>query len=138
MTKIRVEEVIPQGEYIKRLIDEQGVDNLFVEQLTYLDDTTIMKLANLETKDDISFTNDGDKFIVQNEVEIDENVELRNILIKNYNKSDLVPFEKVDHYVDISISELLKRIDRNIVINEIYLLDRNFNTHLIWKDGEMV
>lgn len=51
MTKIKVEEVISQGEYHKRLIDEQGVDNLFAEQITYLDDRTVMKLVNLDTKD---------------------------------------------------------------------------------------
>ena len=50
MTKIKIEEVISQGEYIKRLIDEQGVNNLFAEQITYLDDRAVMKLVNLDTK----------------------------------------------------------------------------------------
>lgn len=138
MTKIKVEEVISQGEYLKRLIDEQGIDNPFVEQITFLTDESILKIADFETKDNVTYTNDGKYLVVQKEIEIDEDTELYNIIVKSVDESYAAPLEKVYHYVNISVSELLKRVDRNINIEEIYCLDRNFKTHLIWEDGEMV
>ena len=133
MTKIKVEEVIPQGEYIKRLIDEQGVDNLFAEQITYLDDRTVMKLVNLDTKDKISYTNDGRHFILQNEIEIDEDTILKNIIVKFVDPYSLTTFIK--HYNNISISHI---VNNTIGPKEIHYLDERLQTHLIWKDGEMV
>lgn len=133
MTKIKVEEVIPQGEYIKRLIDEQGVDNLFAEQITYLDDRTVMKLVNLDTKDKISYTNDGRHFILQNEIEIDEDTILKNIIVKFVDPYSLITFIK--HYNNISISHI---VNNTIGPKEIHYLDERLQTHLIWKDGEMV
>lgn len=137
MMKIKVEEVISQGEYIKRLIDQQGVNNLFAEQITYLDDRAVMKLANLETKDKISFTHDGDEFIIQKEIEIDEDTEFSNILVKAVMLCE-EPFERVIHFLYTSVSELLKNVRSNVSVKEIYCLDENFKTHLLWKDGEMV
>lgn len=138
MTKIRVEEVIPQGEYIKRLIDQQGVNNLFATQVTYLDDKTVIKLDELETKDSVSFTHDGDEFIIQKDIYISEEIKLENVLVKLYDKLDLTSIEKVKHYTDVSISDLLKKVHEKIVIKEIHYLDERLKTHLIWKDGEMV
>lgn len=138
MTKIKVEEVVTQGEYLKRLIDEQEIESPFVEQITFLTDESILKIADFETKDNVTYTNDGKYLVIQKEIEIDEDTKLHNILVKNVDVSYSIPFKKVNHYVSISISELLKRVDRNIIIEEIYCLDRNFKTHLIWKDGEMV
>ena len=127
MTKIKIEEVIPQGEYIKRLIDEQGVDNLFAEQITYLDDRTVMKLVNLDTKDKISYTNDGKHFILQNEIEIDEDTILKNIIVryfKPYSSSTMI-----NYYSNTSISYLL--YETPLEIKEIYYLDDAMNTQLI-------
>lgn len=133
MTKIKIEEVIPQGKYIKRLVDEQGVDNLFAEQLTYLDDRTVMKLVNLETKDKISYTNDGKHFVLQNEIEIDEDTTLKNIIVKFVDPYSLTTLIK--HYNNISISHI---VNNTIGPKEIHYLDERLQTHLIWKDGEMV
>lgn len=133
MTKIKVEEIVPQGEYIKRLIDEQGVDNLFAEQMTYLNDRTVMKLVDLETKDKISYTNDGKHFVVQNEIEIDENTRLKNIIVRYfepYSSSTLIK-----HYSGVSISHI---VNNTIGPKEIHYLDERLQTHLIWEDGEMV
>jgi|GEM_PF-5171379 hypothetical protein len=134
MTKIKVEEIVPQGEYIKRLIDEQGVDNLFAEQMTYLNDRTVMKLVDLETKNKISYTNDGKHFVVQNEIEIDENTRLKNIIVRYfepYSSSTLI-----SHYIKTSISYLVN--ETPLEIKEIHYLDERLQTHLIWEDGEMV
>lgn len=134
MTKIKIEEVISQGEYIKRLIDEQGVNNLFTEQITYLDDRAVMKLVNLDTKDKISYTNDGKHFVLQNEIEIDEDTILKNIIVK-YNK----PYSSstlISHYTNVSISHLVN--ETPLEIEEIYYLDDAINTQLIWEYGEMV
>lgn len=134
MTKIKVEEVVPQGEYIKRLIDEQGVDNLFAEQITYLDDRTVIKLVNLDTKDKISYTNDGKHFVLQNEIEINENTKLKNIIVKYfepYSSSTLI-----SHYTNVSISHLVN--ETPLEIEEVYYLDDAINTQLIWEYGEMV
>ena len=133
MTKIKVEEVVPQGEYIKRLIDEQGVDNLFAEQITYLDDRTVMKLVNLDTKDKISYTNDGKHFVLQNEIEIDEDTTLKNIIVKFVDPYSLTTLIK--HYNNISISHI---VNNTIGPTEIHYLDERLKTHLIWEDGEMV
>ena len=133
MTKIKVEEIIPQGEYIKRLIDEQGVDNLFAEQITYLDDRTVMKLVNLDTKDKIDYTNDGKHFVLQSEIEIDEDTKLKNIIVKFVDPYSLTTFIK--HYNNISISHI---VNNTIGPKEIHYLDERLQTHLIWKDGEMV
>ena len=133
MTKIKVEEVVPQGEYIKRLIDEQGVDNLFAEQITYLDDRTVMKLVDLDTKDKISYTNDGRHFVLQNEIEIDEDTILKNIIVKFVDPYSLTTLIK--HYNNISISHI---INNTIGPTEIHYLDERLKTHLIWEDGEMV
>lgn len=133
MTKIKVEEIIPQGEYIKRLIDEQGVDNLFAEQITYLDDRTVMKLVNLDTKDKIDYTNDGKHFVLQSEIEIDEDTKLKNIIVKFVDSYSLTTFIK--HYNNISISHI---VNNTIGPKEIHYLDERLQTHLIWKDGEMV
>lgn len=133
MTKIKVEEIIPQGEYIKRLIDEQGVDNLFAEQITYLDDRTVMKLVNLDTKDKIDYTNDGKHFVLQSEIEIDEDTKLKNIIVKFVDPYSLTTFIK--HYNNISISHI---VNNTIRPKEIHYLDERLQTHLIWKDGEMV
>ena len=134
MTKIKVEEVISQGEYIKRLIDQQGVNNLFAEQITYLDDRAVMKLANLETKDKISFTHDGDEFIIQNEIKIDENTILENIIVKYFKPYSSTTLIK--HYSDTSISHIIDSVFT--AVKEIHYLDERLQTHLIWKDGEMV
>ena len=134
MTKIKVEEVVPQGEYIKRLIDEQGVDNLFAEQITYLDDRTVMKLVNLDTKDKIDYTNDGKHFVLQSEIEIDEDTKLKNIIVKYfepYSSSTLI-----SHYTNVSISHLVN--ETPLEIKEVYYLDDAINTQLIWEYGEMV
>lgn len=134
MTKIKVEEIVPQGEYIKRLIDEQGVNNLFAEQMTYLNDRTVMKLVNLETKDDISYTNDGKHFVVQNDIEIDEDTILKNIIVRYfepYSSSTLI-----SHYTHTSISHLVN--ETPLEIEEIYYLDDAMNTQLIWGYGEIV
>ena len=129
MTKIKIEEVISQGEYIKRLIDEQGVNNLFAEQITYLDDRAVMKLVNLDTKDKISYTNDGKHFVLQNEIEIDEDTILKNIIVryfKPYSSSTMI-----NYYSNTSISYLL--YETPLEIKEIYYLDDAMNTHLIWE-----
>lgn len=134
MTKIKIEEVISQGEYIKRLIDEQGVNNLFAEQITYLDDRAVMKLVNLDTKDKISYTNDGKHFVLQNEIEIDEDTILKNIIVryfKPYSSSTMI-----NYYSNTSISYLL--YETPLEIKEIYYLDDAMNTHLIWEYGEMI
>lgn len=133
MTKIKVEEVISQGEYLKRLIDEQGVDNLFAEQITYLDDRTVMKLVNLDTKDKIFYTNDGKHFVIQNEIEIDEDTTLKNIIVKFVDPYSLTTLIK--HYNNISISHI---VNNTIGPKEIHYLDERLQTHLIWEDGEMV
>ena len=133
MTKIKVEEVVSQGEYIKRLIGQQGVDNLFIEQITYLDDRAVMKLSNLETKDKIFFTNDGQNFVIQDEIEIDEDTILKNIIVKFVDPYSLTTFIK--HYSNISISHI---VNNTIGPKEIHYLDERLQTHLIWKDGEMV
>ena len=133
MTKIKVEEIIPQGEYIKRLIDEQGVDNLFAEQITYLDDRTVMKLVNLDTKDKIDYTNDGKHFVLQSEIEIDEDTKLKNIIVKFVDPYSLTTFIK--HYNNISISHI---VNNTIGPKEIHYLDERLQTHLIWEYGEMV
>lgn len=133
MTKIKVEEVISQGEYIKRLIDEQGVDNLFAEQMTYLNDKTVIKLVDLDTKDKISYTNDGRHFVLQNEIEIDEDTILKNIIVKFVDPYSLTTLIK--HYNNISISHIA---NNTIGPKEIHYLDERLKTHLIWKDGEMV
>ncbi|WEU70176.1 endonuclease [Staphylococcus phage vB_SepS_BE22] len=41
-----------------------------------------MKLVNLDTKDKISYTNDGKHFVLQDEIEIDEDTILKNIIVK--------------------------------------------------------
>lgn len=133
MTKIKVEEVISQGEYLKRLIDEQGVDNLFAEQITYLDDRTVMKLVNLDTKDKIFYTNDGKHFVIQNEIEIDEDTTLKNIIVKFVDPYSLTTLIK--HYNNISISHI---VNNTIGPKEIHYLDERLQTYLIWEDGEMV
>lgn len=133
MTKIKVEEVISQGEYLKRLIDEQGVDNLFAEQITYLDDRTVMKLVNLDTKDKISYTNDGKHFVLQDEIEIDEDTILKNIIVKFVDPFSFATLIK--HYSGVSISHIA---NNTIGPKEIHYLDERLQTHLIWKDGEMV
>lgn len=133
MTKIKVEEIISQGEYLKRLIDEQGVDNLFAEQITYLDDRTVMKLVNLDTKDKISYTNDGKHFVLQDEIEIDEDTILKNIIVKFVDPFSFATLIK--HYSGVSISHIA---NNTIGPKEIHYLDERLQTHLIWKDGEMV
>ncbi|QLF86656.1 hypothetical protein BESEP2_00082 [Staphylococcus phage vB_SepS_BE02] len=133
MTKIKVEEIITHGEYIKRLIDEQGVDNLFAEQITYLDDISVMKLVNLETKDKISFTIDGRHFIIQDEIEIDEDTILKNIIVKFVEPFSFATLIK--HYSGVSISHI---VNNTIGPKEIHYLDERLQTHLIWEDGEMV
>ena len=134
MTKIKVEEVISQGEYIKRLIDEQGVDNLFATQVTYLDDRTVIKLDELETKDYLSFTHDGDKFVIKNEIEIDEDTILKNIIVRYFKPYSLSTM--INYYSNTSISYLL--YETPLEIKEIYYLDDAMNTHLIWEYREMV
>lgn len=133
MTKIKVEEVISQGEYIKRLIDEQGVENLFVEQITFLTDESILKTIDFETKDNVTYTNDGKHLVVQKEIEIDENTVLKNIIVrydKPYNSTALIK-----HYSNIRISNI---VNKGLKIEEIYHLDDAMNTQLIWEYGEMI
>lgn len=137
MTKIKVEEVVSQGEYIKRLIDEQGVENPFIEQITFLTDESILKTTDFETKDNVTYTNDGKYLVIQKEIEIDEDTEFSNILVKAVMLCE-EPFERVIHFLYTSVSELLKNIRSNVSVKEIYCLDENFKTHLLWKDGEMV
>lgn len=134
MTKIKVEEVVPQGKYIKRLIDEQGVDNPFVEQITFLTDESILKIADFETKDNVTYTNDGKHLVVQKEIEIDEDTKLKNIIVKYFE-----PYSSntlISHYIKTSISYLVN--ETPLEIKEIHYLDERLQTHLIWKDGEMV
>lgn len=133
MTKIKVEEIVPQGEYIKRLIDEQGVENLFVEQITFLNDKSILKTVDFETKDNVTYTNDGKHLAVQKEIEIDEYTILKNIIVKYdkpYNSTELIK-----HYSNIRLSNI---VNKGLKIEEIYYLDDAMNTQLIWEYGEMV
>lgn len=134
MTKIKVEEVISQGEYIKRLIDEQGVENPFIEQITFLTDESILKTTDFETKDNVTYTNNGKYLVVQREIEIDEDTILKNIIVKYgkpYSSSTLI-----SHYTNVSISHLVN--ETPLEIEEIYYLDDAINTQLIWEYGEMV
>lgn len=134
MTKIKVEEVISQGEYIKRLIDEQGVENPFIEQITFLTDESILKTTDFETKDNVTYTNNGKYLVVQREIEIDEDAILKNIIVKYdkpYSSSTLI-----SHYTNVSISHLVN--ETPLEIEEIYYLDDAINTQLIWEYGEMV
>lgn len=134
MTKIKVEEIVPQGEYIKRLIDEQGVKNLFVEQITFLADESILKTVDFETKDNVTYTNDGKHLVVRKEIEIDEDTILKNIIVRYfepYSSSTLI-----SHYTNTSISYLVN--ETPLEIEEVYYLDDTINTQLIWEYGEMV
>lgn len=126
MTKIKVEEIIPQGEYIKRLIDEQGVENLFVEQITFLTDKSILKTVDFETKDNVTYTNDGKHLVVQKEIEIDEYTILKNIIVrydKPHNSTELIK-----HYSNIRLSNI---VNKGLKIEEIYYLDDAMNTQLM-------
>lgn len=137
MTTIKVEEVISQGEYIKRLIDEQGVENPFIAQIISSTDKSSLSIVNFNTKDSINYTTDGNNLVIQKELEIDEDTEFSNILVKAVMLCE-EPFERVIHFLYTSVSELLKNVRSNVSVKEIYCLDENFKTHLLWKDGEMV
>lgn len=67
MTKIKVEEVISHGEYLKKLIDEQGAENFFVEQIAYSNDKSFLKIVNFETKDNVTYTDNGEDLIIRGE-----------------------------------------------------------------------
>lgn len=137
MTKIKVEEVVSQGEYIKRLIDEQGAENPFIAQIISSTDKSSLSIVNFNTKDSINYTTDGNNLVIQKELEIDEDTEFSNILVKAVMLCE-EPFERVIHFLYTSVSELLKNVRSNVSVKEIYCLDENFKTHLLWKDGEMV
>lgn len=140
MTKIKIEEVISQGEYLKRLIDKQeGQKTFFIEQITYLTDTststsnTYLKIADFETKDNTT-SNNGKDLIIQKEIEIDEDTILENMIVKYFN-----PYSSttaINYYTNTSISFLVN--ETPIKIKEAYYLDDTMNTQLIWKNGEMV
>lgn len=140
MTKIKVEEVISQGEYLKRLIDKQeGQKTFFIEQITYLTNesmstsNTYLKIADFETKDNIT-SNNGKDLIIQKEIEIDENTILENIIVKYFN-----PYSStiaINYYNNTNISFLVNVAP--LKVKEVYYLDDTMNTQLIWKDGEMV
>ncbi|AHG24010.1 hypothetical protein SEP9_089 [Staphylococcus phage vB_SepS_SEP9] len=134
MTKIKVEEVISHGEYLKKLIDEQGAENFFVEQIAYSNDKSFLKIVNFETKDNVTYADNGEDLIIQKEIEINEHTILENIIVKHFNPYSSTTM--IDYYKNVNISHLVN--ETPLKIKEVYYLDDAMNTQLIWKNGEMV
>lgn len=94
---------------------------------------TYLKIADFETKDNIT-SNNGKDLIIQKEIEIDENTILENIIVKYFN-----PYSStiaINYYNNTNISFLVNVAP--LKVKEVYYLDDTMNTQLIWKDGEMV
>lgn len=94
---------------------------------------TYLKIADFETKDNIT-SNNGKDLIIQKEIEIDEDTILENMIVKYFN-----PYSSttaINYYTNTSISFFVN--ETPIKIKEAYYLDDTMNTQLIWKNGEMV